>query len=448
LSVQGGSGGAGEAPPGARGPATTFLEALSLLRTRRFGTFWFASLLSNTGSWAQLVAQPWLLLSIGATPFLVGLDSFAMDAPVLLLTLVGGVLADRADRRRVITLFQSIQMLCPLALIVLLVTGAVRPWMVICASLVMGLTDALSMPSFQSIVPSIVAHDRIAAGLALNSTQFNLSRILGPAAAGLLMTGIGMVGCYAASAASYLPFILVTWWILPRRTPLAAPADAFEQHHPFAGVREVLRQPQLRGALLTVMATGAFCGPLLTFCPVLVKAAFHGSAAQFSAVIGAFGLGGLIGASALLAVDVRRDRRRISAFFALAYGAVVVAAALDPWFWALPALLVLAGISMSISNTSANTFLLTTADPRLRGRTVSLYMLAMRGGTSLGSLLTGVTVSLLGVQQALLVNGVLALALQLYISGRWLQRPLVQSAPARDAIAGGRAERPPSNLSR
>ena len=103
-----------------------FRDSLRLLATRRFGTFWFASLLSSIGTWAQQVAEPWLLLTLGASSFLIGLDSFAMDAPVWLLTLVGGALADRADRRRVIAVFQSIQMLCPTAIVVLLVTGLVR----------------------------------------------------------------------------------------------------------------------------------------------------------------------------------------------------------------------------------------------------------------------------------------------------------------------------------
>jgi len=141
-----------------------FGKSLDLLLTRRFGTFWFASLLSNIGTWAQQVAQPWLLLSLGASSFLIGVDAFVLSAPAWLLTLVGGVLADRADRRRVITIFQSIQMLCPMALVVLLLSGTVQPWVVIALSLVVGITDALSMPSFQSIVPSIVEHDQIATG--------------------------------------------------------------------------------------------------------------------------------------------------------------------------------------------------------------------------------------------------------------------------------------------
>ncbi|HTS84078.1 MAG TPA: MFS transporter, partial [Usitatibacter sp.] len=119
-------------------PAESFKASIRLLFSRRFGTFAFATLLSNIGTWAQSVAQPWLLLSLGASAFLVGLDAFALGAPVWLLTLVGGILADRADRRFVITFFQSIQMLCPLLLVVLIVTGAVEPWMVIALSLVVG----------------------------------------------------------------------------------------------------------------------------------------------------------------------------------------------------------------------------------------------------------------------------------------------------------------------
>lgn len=125
--------------------SSTFSESLALLRTRRFGTFFLASLLSNIGTWAQYVAEPWLLLSLGASPFLVGLDAFALSAPGLLLTLVGGVLADRADRRRVIATFQSIQMLCPTILAVLLLIGTVRPWIVIVLSLVVGAIWLLSV---------------------------------------------------------------------------------------------------------------------------------------------------------------------------------------------------------------------------------------------------------------------------------------------------------------
>ena len=416
-------------PRSSHGPtqSSAFRTSLDLLLTRRFGTFWFASLLSNIGTWAQQVAQPWLLLSLGASSFFIGLDTFALSAPVWLLTLVGGDLADRADRRRVIAGFQSIQMLCPLLLVALLLMGTLQPWEVIALSLVVGITDALSMPSFQTIVPSIVEHEQIPTGLALNATQFNLSRILGPALAGMLMVTLGPVACFAANALSYLPFIFIALWILPHRQSGIA-VIAFDRQHLLAAIREIAREPYLRGALLTVLVTSVFCGPLIVYCPVLVKDVLHSDVSHFSIAMGAFGMGGLIGAAGLLFVDATRDRRRIISCFAAGFGAIVCLAALNPWYWGLPALLVLAGISMSICNISANSLLQVAASPRLRGRTVSLFMLAMRGRISLGGLLTGVSVMLIGVRDALVINGVLAILANMLIARRWIRFPLMEKS--------------------
>ena len=416
-------------------PDTAFRESIRLLYTRRFGTFWFASLLSNIGTWAQQVAQPWLLLSLGASSLLVGLDSFAMSAPVWVLTLAGGILADRADRRHVIAGFQSLQMLCPIIIVALLLAGTVRPWMIIALSLIVGVTDALSMPSFSSIVPSIVQRKQIAAGLALNSTQFNISRILGPALAGILMASVGAIGCFVVSAASYLPFIGVALLILPHGKPAPTASPPFNARHPYAGIGVIVRTPHLRDALLTTFFSGLLCAPLLTFCPVLVKSAFHGNAAQYSLTVGAFGLGGLLGATALLAVDATRDRRRLSSWFAAGFGLTLVFAALVPWFWCLVGLLVLAGMSMSVTNTSTNTVVQTSASSHLRGQAVSLYMLAVRGGAALGSLLTGLSVTLLGIREALLINGTLAILAQVLIGRHWQDTP-VPTAPDTQSSAG------------
>ena len=402
----------------------TFRDSIRLLGTKRFGTFWFASLLSSIGTWAQQVAEPWLLLSLGASSFLIGLDSFAMNAPVWLLTLLGGTLADRSDRRRVIALFQSIQMLCPTAIVVLLVMGAVKPWMIIALSVVVGVTDALSMPSFQSIVPSIVPHDQIDRGLALNSTQFNLSRILGPSIAGVLMSSVGVMACFAISAVSYIPFVGVALWILPTWIAPASPAVERTRRNPFAGLGALLAQRELRGALLTVLATGVLCSPLITFCPVIVQQIFHGGAGRFSITVAAFGIGGLLGGAGLLAVSSTIDRGRLSSVFAILFAALLIAVAINPVFWILPLLLVLAGVAMTVSNTAANTLLQTTVAPAQLGQAVSLYMLAIRGGMSLGALATGIAVSCVGVRHALLANGVLAAIVQAGIARTWAKTPV------------------------
>jgi MFS family permease len=401
-----------------------FRDSLSLLATRRFGTFWFASLLSSIGTWTQQVAEPWLLLTLGASSFLIGLDSFAMNAPLWALILVGGLLADRYDRRRVIAVFQGIQLLCPVAIVVLLASGQIRPWMIIVLSVIVGVTDALSMPSFQSIVPSIVARDQIARGLALNSTQFNLSRILGPAIAGILMTSAGAVSCFGVSAASYVPFIGIALWILPRWTPFPSQTDTQLEHRRFAGIREIASQPYLLGALGTVFATSVFCSPLITFIPVLVKEAFHGDAGHFSLALASFGAGGLLGAALLLGIAPTADRRRWSCASAISYGAVLTGVAVMPWFWGVPVLLLLAGALMTVVGTSVNTLLQSHVRPQLLGQVVSLYMLALRGGFSLGALLTGCAVDAIGIRHTLMVDGVMAIVAQLILLRWWLKARL------------------------
>jgi len=402
--------------------AAAFHASLQLLRTRRFGTFWFASLLSNIGTWAQQLAQPWLLLSLGASPFVLGVDAFALAAPVFLLTLVGGALADASDRRNTILKFQSLQMLCPIAIVLLLYLHAVQPWMVIVLSLVVGITDGLSMPSFQSIVPSIVEKEQIPTGIALNSTQFNLSRILGPAVAGVLMGSVGAAGAFGVSALSYVPFILVALWVLPRgiadsSTPSVT--NGFIWLRLQTHVREILAQPVLRGALATVLISGLLCAPLVVFCPVLVQQAMHGDVGHFSMAVGAFGVGGLLGAISLLGLDAQRKRRPITSGFAIAYGVVVVLASQATSVWGLTLLFGCAGYAMTLSNTSANTLLQSASSSAMRGQTVSLFMLVMRGGMAVGGLLTGLSISLLGVREALLLNGLLALLCQLLVAVSW-----------------------------
>ena len=172
-----------------------------------------------------------------------------------------------------------------------------------------------------------------------------------------------------------------------------------------------------------VFATSLLCGPLITFAPVLVRDAFNGDVTHFSLMIGAFGVGGLLGACVLLGVAPKRDRRRLAVGAAACYAALLALVSTDPWLWALPVLLMLSGLAMTIANTSANTFLQSTSPHGLRGQTVSLYMLSIRGGVSIGSLITGLSVHAIGVRHALLINAALALIAVASIGLYWLRAP-------------------------
>jgi MFS family permease len=194
--------------------------------------------------------------------------------------LLGGVLADRIDRTRIIYFFQGIQMLCPVIIVALVAGGWIKAWMIIVLSLIVGITDALSTPAFSSLIPSIVSSDDLKPALALNSIQFNLSRVMGPAIAGLVMLKYGVLWCFGSNAASYIPFFFSIYWLRPAAlTPSRqAPGQYMD------GIRGIFRGRKPGWALLSVFCTGLFRGPILTFSPLIVKDVLHagvGSSEEF-----------------------------------------------------------------------------------------------------------------------------------------------------------------------
>jgi predicted MFS family arabinose efflux permease len=371
-------------------------------------------LLANTGTWMQQVAEPWLVLRLSNSPFLLGLDSFMMDAPIWLLILAGGIIADRRDRRRTALFFQGIQVLCPILIVVLLATGRIQVWMVIALSLVVGVTDALSGPSINALVPSSVPEDDVASAVALNSAQFNLSRVLGPLLAGVVMATLGPIVCFALNASSYAPYLLAIYALrLPSRAPASPRAEgtrrASARRSLLEAVGAVAKKRRLRRALLTVIVT-SFCGmPVLTFIPVLVRDAFHLGSTEFGGALSVFGFGGLLGAGAVLPLKTNRQRQILSNLAALGLSALIVAAALSRVFGLELVLLFVIGGAMVASNTAANSILQSSIDGRIRGRVSSLYTLALRGGAPVGSLITGLVVSHWGIRTALLANGLIGM---------------------------------------
>ena len=399
-------------------------------RTWRYILFWISSLFSNMGTWMQQIAQPWVVLSLSNSPFWVGLDSFALNVPGLLFTIAGGVLADRFDRRRLVLILQLMQFACVLLLVALLATGALQVWMIVCISFFVGLTDSLSNPSFQTIIPSLVPAEDIPRAVSLNSTQFNLSRILGPAIAGVIIVKFGAVVCFSANAASYFPFLLSVWFIYPRKQKQPAQQTEVIQQKPIEQLAEItrlLRIPHISLPLMITFITNLFCGPLVTFCPVLIKNVFHAQVGNFGWAMAAFGCGGLLGAGvSFIPLPKQFARNRLAAVAAIILALTVVAIAFNRSLVLLSVLLVCAGAALTVANISVNTFLQQNATNINRGRVASLYQLALYGGISLGGLLTGFVVARLSITTALMINGGIAAVLQLLLFGRQLMQPDVR----------------------
>jgi len=331
-----------------------------------------------------------------------------MNAPGWILTLWGGALADRLDRKKIILFFQGIQFLSIILLLVLLVLGHLRPWMIILISLTVGVTDSLSMPSFQTIVPSLVKKEEITHAITLNSIQFNLSRTLGPAVAGLVMAQFGAAACFGANALSYVPFFLSIFWIYPTRgfekSEIKSSSADFEKN---LSLRDLFRQREIRILLMTVFVTTLFCSPLITFCPVLVKDIFSGQIKDFGNGSSAFGMGGLAGA--LLAFFfARKIKVKTPGQFGWLLGVVVAGVALCRSLTLFMVLMLLGGFLLTVANTASNSNLQSRATNHVRGRYASLYQLSFRGGIALGALLTGFVASRFGIVTAFFLNGALA----------------------------------------
>jgi MFS family permease len=394
----------------------------SLLKTTRYGAFWFGSLLSNIGSWMQSVAEPWLVITTSGSSFLLGLDAFAINAPFWILTLLGGALADRGDKGKVIFLFQGIQMLCPALIFVLLAVGWINVWVIIALSLIVGITDALSMPAFSSLIPSIVSKKEQRQAIALNSVQFNLSRVLGPAIAGVVMIRYGALWCFGANAASYIPFFATIYWILPwsrmarQRKQVAKPTTP-----PAQIIRQILRDDHIKWHVISVLVTSLFCGPIITFTPVVVRSVFHGGVGDFGTLMAAFGIGGLIGPMFIMATATVFKSRWISLIAPLFYGILVMSVPLMTNSHQFLFVLVGSGFLMTVANTSANTFLQLVIDDANRGQMTSIYMLAMRGGLSIGNLLCGALAGTMGIGTTFLLIGSIAVASQAFILAKCLR---------------------------
>jgi len=363
----------------------------------------------------QQVAQPWVMLTISHSSFLVGLDSFAMNAPAWVLTLWGGALADRLDRKKVILFFQGIQFFAILLLVGLLALGQLQPWMLILISLTVGITDSLSTPSLQTIVPSLVSKGEIPKAISINSIQFNLARTLGPAIAGVVMAQFGALSCFGANAVSFVPFFLSIFWIYPSK---GFPQNVNEQAGPspsiLATVQEVLRSEVIRTQLLAIFITTLFCSSLITFCPVLIKEVFEGQIQDFGFASTAFGVGGLAGAIGTLLFS-RKFKTGTPGLLGFFMGVVVLATAFTRSLEVLLLLMFIGGVLLTVTNTAANSNVQLKATAHTRGKYSSLYQLSFRGGIALGGLLTGGMANHFGITRTLMINGVAAVVIHLLL---------------------------------
>ena len=378
------------------------------LTHRNFRLLWLGALTSSIGTWMQKIAQAWLIVTMtgSASAFYVGLDAFVGEAPILLFTLIGGVIADRRDRRHLMLTSQITQMTVAFILAALVYTETIQIWMILSLSFISGCAQAFGGPAYQSLIPTLVGKDHLPNAVALNSIQFNLARVIGPVVAGAALATFGMVACFGLNGVSFLFVIAAILALRNVHVPPTATTNMMEQMKD--GLRYVRDSRNLK--IVTALGfTGAFLGlPLLTFLPVITKDVFHQDVGFYSRLMTFSGAGAVTGALIVAWVGKHRHIGRLLLVCLGLFGFAMAAFSLSRTPYLSAVILFIAGslLVMCFSLTTSLAQLLAPAE--LRGRVVSIYMVAFRGGSPLGGLAAGWLVTQIGsAPLVIMVNGLL-----------------------------------------
>ena len=380
-------------------------KAFRAFTYRDFRLMWAGAFTSSVGTWMQEVAQNWLILTMTGSAFLLGLDAFLGDAPFLVFSLLGGVLADRIDRRRILLGSQFVQMGSATLLVVLVLTGAVQVWMILVLSFVVGFAQSFGGPAYQALVPTLVDRGDLPNAVALNSIQFNLARVIGPVLAGVAFYRLGAAGCFGLNALSFLAPIAALY-ALRRGGPAAAPPSESVLASLKRGLAAVRDARSLRG-LVVLSFVGSFCAmPLVTFLPVFARTVFHRDARGYSVLLAAFGIGAIAGAFGVAAFGNVRRKGALAVAMQMFFGVLMAAFAMSRTPVLSYLILGLAGAALMVVFALFMTLVQSNVEDHLRGRVVSVYSLAFRGAMPLGNLVAGTLASAFTAPRVLIGNGI------------------------------------------
>ena len=361
-----------------------FLSAFAFPSYRRL---WTGAFLSSLGTWTQDVALNWLVHTRFVDPRYLGYRSFASDAPLLAFMVLGGAVADRVDRRRILLTSQVLQMTFAAILAVLYATGNLGVVPILLIAFLTGLAQSQSAPTYQAVLSTLVPPQQIPSAVAMNSLQFNLSRAIGPVIAGLLLVYAGTGWCFAVNALSFVAVIVALLGIeIP--SPRVAKSQTLAQSLAI-GFSHV-RKSDLLFVLMGLAATASFLAfPLVTYLPVVAGDVLKTGAKGYSQLLSSFGVGAIVGALATAHRGKVEGRGLTLLASLVVYGGATAAAVLSGQQYVAMGLLLVAGVSLTSAFSILNSLVQESAPDELRGRIVSIYGLAFRGGMPLGSLVAG-----------------------------------------------------------
>ncbi len=389
-----------------------FGRVFKAFQYRDFRLMWAGACTSSIGTWMQKLAQSWLVLQISGSPFLLGLDAFLGEIPIFLFSLVGGVVADRMDRRHLLLASQFVQMTCAFLLAVLVALDVVRVWHILTLSFLVGTAQAFGGPAYQALVPSLVKPEDLSNAIALNSIQFNLARVVGPVLGGLALTQLSAAWCFGLNGVSYIAVIVS---LLMLRTPFVPKSgDSSLLASMRQGIRFIRRQGAMESLIVLAFCMTVLAIPLIVFLPVFVKDVFRQGPSTYTLLLSVSGAGSVAGALVVAGMGNIRYKGRTALVMLILLGAGIAAFALSKSVALSCVLLFLCGVALiAVFSLVTSLVQLITVD-EMRGRVMSVYNVAFRGGMPIGSLLTGSLVPLFSAPVVLAFNGLLLIGLGMY----------------------------------
>ncbi|MFD8725259.1 MFS transporter [Streptomyces sp. NPDC059629] len=393
------------APTAPTTPASRKSSMFGSLKVRNYRLFFAGQVVSNIGTWMQRIAQDWLVLGLTGSATAVGVTTALQFLPMLLFGLYGGVLVDRLNKRRALLVTQTSMALTGIALALLTLSGHVQVWHVYLAAFAVGLATVVDNPARQSFVSEMVGPDQLQNAVSLNSANFQSARLVGPAVAGLMITGVGTGWAFLFNGLSFVAPIVGLLLMRARDLYVVerAPRGKGQLRE---GLHYVAGRPDLIWTIVLIGFVGTFGFNFPVYLSAFADDVFHAGAGSYSAFNTLMAVGSLGGA--LLAARRGTARMRVMIAAAIAFGALEVVAATAPSLWLFALFMVPIGMFGMTVNVTGNTTVQMGTDPAMRGRVMSLYMMVFMGGSPIGAPIAGWITDAYGVRAGLAVGGAIA----------------------------------------
>jgi MFS family permease len=388
-----------------------------LLHHRNFRLYWLGQTGSQVGTWVQSVARGWLALQLTNSAFMVAFVGFAGSIPVLLLALYAGVVADRYDKLKLVRITQSLFLLQGVLMWWFVWSGHITIVWLVLLSLANGSVNAFDIPSRQALIVELVGKDDLVNAIALNSSGFNLARIIGPAIGGALIKLVGLAWCFALDAVSYLAVLIGLFMIeLPpfrAAESVVSPLEGLRQ-----GITYMRTTPAMAQLMRIVAVVAVFGVPYIVLMPVEAQNVLHRGAGGYGALLTSVGVGAFLGALALAGAGQGLRRGRLLAYSTCSFGALLFLFSFVRSLWLAIPLLVLVGASMIVTTALANGLIQTVVPDVLRGRIMAAYAFVFVGMAPIGYLLLGSLAKMSNVSVAIAVGAAITLLFALWEFGR------------------------------